>query len=296
MTTIQRNSTDRLAVQQLQRWLTWAGYPCSIDGNFGPRTEAQLTAFQRSTGLLNADGVFGPMSFVELRKAVWKAQGHTRGLEHVPVDAWRNSFDFFRLRKDVAQDFKAVLAEVKAAGALITSAGADRALNAPVTEGRSPTSMHYPAVAFDLSLASGMGNPAQDAYVIEYAPKSAPYTFQVWARCFNLRSPKLPPLRTIENPITYHQRQGTGTAVTGHFFDLTAAMLRGGFEPIRAWQGWHTGGNWIFAEWWHFQTTWRLFPGFSTMRSELLDLYTQEQIAASPLARSGGIVYKRNWF
>lgn len=293
--TIQRNSTDRLAVQQLQRWLTWAGHPCTVDGNFGPRTEAQLIAFQRSAKL-TPDAIFGPMTFMELKRAVWKAQGISRGLETVMVDNWRNCFDKFHLRKDVAIEFKKVLAETRAAGALITSSGSIRALNERVTEGRSPTSMHYPALAVDLGLISGMGNPEQDAYVIEYAPKSAGYTWQVWARCFNLKAENLPPARTIANPVTYTQRTGTGKPVTGHFFDLTACMLRNGFEPICAWQGWFTGGNMVFAEWWHFQTTWRLFPGFSSMRGELLDIYTQEQIAASPLARSQNTVYKLNWF
>lgn len=59
---ILREGSSGPAVSQLQRALADKGFnPGQIDGDFGPRTEAALKAFQRSRGI-EADGVFGPQS------------------------------------------------------------------------------------------------------------------------------------------------------------------------------------------------------------------------------------------
>lgn len=56
--TLRRGSTGS-AVWWMQTLLTQRGYPCGKpDGNFGPRTEAAVKSFQRSSGLL-VDGVVG---------------------------------------------------------------------------------------------------------------------------------------------------------------------------------------------------------------------------------------------
>ncbi len=54
--------------QALQRQLSALGYPVAIDGIYGPRTRAAVTAFQRDHRLAT-DGVAGPRTWQALRAA-----------------------------------------------------------------------------------------------------------------------------------------------------------------------------------------------------------------------------------
>lgn len=54
------------AVRALQQLLNSAGFPCGVDGGFGPNTESAVKRFQEARGL-GADGKVGP--------ATWSALG-----------------------------------------------------------------------------------------------------------------------------------------------------------------------------------------------------------------------------
>ena len=58
MNTLQNGSTGG-EVTMLQRALSLLGYNCTVDGNFGPGTQAAVEQFQTAQGL-TADGVAGP--------------------------------------------------------------------------------------------------------------------------------------------------------------------------------------------------------------------------------------------
>jgi len=52
-------------VSEIQRLLTAKGYPTTVDGIFGPATEASVKAFQSANGLA-VDGIVGPKTWAKL--------------------------------------------------------------------------------------------------------------------------------------------------------------------------------------------------------------------------------------
>lgn len=66
--TLRRGSAG-VAVRQLQGWLKALGASCSVDGSFGPDTEAAVRAFQGDHGLV-VDGAVGPATMTMLRQLV----------------------------------------------------------------------------------------------------------------------------------------------------------------------------------------------------------------------------------
>lgn len=62
--TLRKGSTGNEVVE-CQRALTDQGYPCTADGIFGSKTEAQVKAFQRDHGLV-VDGIVGPNTWEAL--------------------------------------------------------------------------------------------------------------------------------------------------------------------------------------------------------------------------------------
>lgn len=66
---ILHRGTDVTQVVALQRLLVGAGYPMTVDGQFGPGTEVAVKAFQLTQGL-SPDGIVGPSTWDALRRLV----------------------------------------------------------------------------------------------------------------------------------------------------------------------------------------------------------------------------------
>ena len=54
----------------LQGYLTIAGFPTSVDGNFGPQTAASVASFKQAHNMTPANGVAGPSFVTALRTAI----------------------------------------------------------------------------------------------------------------------------------------------------------------------------------------------------------------------------------
>jgi len=243
---IQKNSTGE-SVLRLQQWLNFLGEAADAlpeTGEFDTTTQDALIAFQEASGL-KPDGIFGKMSYGALRKAVherYKVVGAFKlfGKVVMPADQYDKGYNSFRLRTDAAYWYKMFYNDMKAAGALVTSSGSDRSLDAVVSASRSPTSMHYIATAFDLYIYSAMIKPETDPYVVEKDGER----WRVWARCTDGKGE----LRTIANPVTYRRRNGTGVAVKDWFVDLTAIAAKYGYVPVKPRASFFTGGTAMGAE------------------------------------------------
>lgn len=68
---LKRGSTGQ-QVKDLQTALTKVGYKCTVDGSFGPATEATVKSFQKANKL-SVDGVVGPKTAAKLEEAVKKS-------------------------------------------------------------------------------------------------------------------------------------------------------------------------------------------------------------------------------
>ncbi len=285
-------------VRTLQENLKMLGYgPRVADGDFGEKTEDAVIRFQESEGLL-ADGVVGTRTQEAIEKALREhvleqmSPGVDSVEEHpgrlpfvrVPADVYRDGYDRFFLREDVAQVYKRVRAEVLEAGGKITSSGAKRSLNATVSPSRSATSFHYTGRAFDLQVGSGMESPGRDPYVIV---GDGERSWRVYAR-----APGGKPMEL--KGVTYKSRK-RGRKVSGNFLDLTALLDKHGFKRIRARKSFFNDGTWLGAEWWHFQYEKGLEPRVSTFGDELLRVYSEDTLRPTPPWKSRDRVFKVNW-
>ncbi len=302
--TILKTNDRNDGVKRLQQWLEFLGYNCPDDGVFCDDTRKALIRFQQGKDL-TPDGIFGRKSYAALRAAV-----HSRYVALLPSFANKlpaplpanfskkvvcpahkvgDGFANFRFRADAAYWYMQLFEHAERLGIKVTSAGADRSIKVSATAGRSNTSLHYIAIAFDLAIYTGMVKPETDAYVIERNGRG----WTVWARCYTDR-PEMQ--RTIQNPVTYARRNGTGKPVSGQFVNFTELARMYHFEDINPHASFFTGGTQLGAEWWHFQCEFALMPFFSTFGEELLTLHSADDIRKSPVAPHTDKVFGINWF
>jgi len=286
-------------VRTLQENLLRLGYrPGAVDGHFGEKTEDAVIQFQEAEGIY-ADGVFGPRTLEVMEQALLEltlelqspgvdsvtASPERLPFVRVPADTYRDGYDRFFLRADVAEAYLRVRQKVVEAGGKLTSSGARRLLTARVSPSRSATSFHYTGRALDLHVGSGMESPGRDPFVI--ASDGDRY-WRVYARAAGGENMEI-------DAASYNSRQRS-RKIKGRFLDLTALFEAEGFARIRARKSFFTGGTWLGAEWWHFQYEKGLEPGVSTFGGELLRVYAEETLRSTPPWQYRDRVYKVNWW
>ncbi|MGV1939906.1 peptidoglycan-binding domain-containing protein [Agrobacterium sp. 22-211-1] len=304
------------AVQEILNFLHFEGRKSAsadyesleTDGVFGADTEEAVLSFQAHSGLYE-DGRVGPVTLAALEKEFAIRQrelsspmslGSPAGysVESCPTNEFgsgkEKGYRQVKLRSDVMMAYRQVSDEVHRQGGLVTSSGGIRDLNATVSKNRSATSFHYSGRALDLFIWSGMQDPATDAYV---AQRIGERRYNVYARCWQDKAEKgaLPPQQTIADVVTNKNRV-KGVSVTGHFLDLTALFAKNGFKPIRARAAFEKGGDYLGAEWWHFQWEVGLVPGASTFGAELLKIYSKATLANTPPWAYRDYVWQQDWF
>jgi N-acetylmuramoyl-L-alanine amidase len=216
-----------------------------------------VASFQRGGGL-TADGLPGEDTLWALQQN-WALQRRL-GIVRVPADRIDGSrgYDRFRLRSDIVDRYDSMRREVLAAGGVVTSAGSFRELGAEVTPGRSPTSMHYSGLAFDLATDTGMRR-IDAPYIITQEGRR----WRVWCRSDAAAEQQLEAVLWSGGRVQTRQ-------VTARAFDFTATAARHGFAsigPRRVFPSDYRG-----AEWWHFQCEAALTPWISQFGVELLSL------------------------
>jgi hypothetical protein len=233
---------------------------------------AAVRAFQ-TAHRMDPDGIPGEDVLFELQRE-WAER---RDLDVVRVEADRvpgtEGFEAFRLRSDVVDRYQALRREVRDLGGVVTSAGSFRELTAEVTPGRSPTSMHYSGLALDLATRTGMQDPEADPYVVVREGRK----WRVFCRS------RSAPERELE-AVVWRGGEVSVVPVRANVIDFTEIAERHGFASIGPRSSFP--GNYLSAEWWHFQCESALVPWVSQFGIELLGLRRYDEAF---LARQGAI-------
>jgi peptidoglycan hydrolase-like protein with peptidoglycan-binding domain len=237
--------------------------------------------FQRANGL-GDDGIPGEDTLWALQ-VDW-ANSRNIGLRRVDADLWvrpprtlanhdpdRDGYNSFNLRDDAAPRYLELRRAVNGAGAIITSSGSFRELTAAVTPGRSATSFHYSGLALDLSTTSGMRDPRVDPFIVTADGD----LWRVWARSDQGLEQRL-------DAVVWANGATRTQTVEARVLDFTALAAGHGFRRIRRRSDFP--GNYLSAEWWHFQCEELLVPWISQFGIELLSLqrYTEAHLQAAP--------------
>ena len=303
-----KNGSTGDAVLHLQNGLTLLGYLCGKpDGKFGPKTEASVEAFQQSQNLYT-DGQAGPLTLKAYNTAVaaipggqqWvipldptpptpqlPTTGPDRTWVSCPADKVPGSegYKTLTLRDDVALQYKALYAQVKALGGAITTAGGKRGLAAEANVNRSKVSFHYVGRAYDLATDTGMINPLKDQYIVvlDTDPATKGRFFVVWCRSTmdpTALSAAAMGVGTEGGQVTLNACTATShgpkySPVTVTAFNYTKLAAKFGFSRIPARSGFFSGNPdaGSAGEWWHAQYIQGLIPGVSTFGNELLRVY-----------------------
>jgi len=234
------------------------------------------------------DGIPGANTLWVMQQDWAGTRGITLVKSGIPNDPFKGAPLAFVLRSDVAVFYRSFYDEIHANGGVVTSDGALRPLSDVVGPGRSATSMHYTGIAFDVNIASGMGNPAADPYIIE---RVGTRHWQVWNRVSAPNGDQ----KTL-NAVVYNKNNNTiSTApLTAQVIDFSGIAKKNGLSDIGNRSCFP--GQYICAEWWHFQCEEVLVPYISQFGAELLTVYPQAKlIANAPIWAAKQKIYKKDW-
>jgi hypothetical protein len=206
-------------------------------------------------------------------------------------------------REDAANKFNSLMAEVKEKGGIVTCSAGIREIKMVAGLGQSPTSMHYPGLAFDLNIYAGFFNPDVDTYVITKVPTPHPTDPNRFRWNVFCRSEKG---EEMELEANYWESEKSGVdlqkKITGKFIDFTAIAIKHGFQPIRPLSCFTRPTNrlYICCEWWHFQANDLLIPKLSQFGMELLKIegYTPEFLQKNNpgVWEARKLVYQQKWW
>lgn len=312
-------------VLKLQQGLAHFGFhPGGADGIFGAGTERAVEAWQEKAGLY-ADGMFGKGSqrvwdeWCQKKNTPQFAFGASpEGADPEPAGdrlKWvtckatpmpnGHGFKSLILREDAAEAYNTLRDEVVKRGGYMTTAGGKRALSASVGKSRSKTSFHYTGRAFDLATYSALGDPTTDPFICTREEGSRHW--DVWCRVTDKTAPlaHTVPTVTLNATVCRHKKTSSGKRYTqletvewtGQAFPFTEMAAALGFDRIRGRSSFFSGGNYMGAEWWHFQYVEGLVVGQSTFGGELLRVYSRSEVEALSHWRDvKDAVYGKSWF
>ncbi|MCB1177001.1 MAG: hypothetical protein KDK36_05420 [Leptospiraceae bacterium] len=234
-----------------------------------------IKQFQTTKGL-TADGVPGPDTLWALQEEVILSKDKLKLVE-VPVDKFDGIWGLEKgvFREDAATKFEALKNDVHEKGGKIGLSAGIRDIKIVAGRGQSPTSMHYPGLAFDLNIKAGFFNPDNDIYVMTKVPtphKSDANRYRWNVFCKSELGEEM------DLEAYYWENEKSGVDLTkkiiGKFIDFTALAGKHGFSPIRPHSCFRRETNrfYICCEWWHFQLNELLTPKFSQFGVEIMKI------------------------
>jgi len=179
----------------------------------------------------------------------------------------------FTLLTCTADQTELALKEIYNACGPIPHAGSMRQLTASVGEHRSSTSFHYTGRAFDLATNEGMQSGDSYYYVTheDTSGNDNSHYYRLYCEVINdvesqyISEKSIIPLKWSGNRVV------SKTSVTKKFMDVTAVLNAYGLYSIAP-RSCLKDGNYMCAEWWHFQDVSGLEKGTTTFR-QALDQY-----------------------
>jgi len=255
-----------------------------------------VTTFQEQKNLFS-DGIPGRDTLWALQSP-WVAALPKQSIVECDADVvpgYEEGLRTTRLRADVAERYKRLRNEIRQLGGFMTSDNGLRDLTADVNQNRSPTSMHYTGLAFDLFTDSGFFRPENDPFVITRGEDTY---WVVWCRAEQGQE--------IQLNAAYWKNSNSGVdlikTVSGRFINFTEKCAHFGFHPIGPRTPFTRANNRVYlsAEWWHFQCIDLLTPGLSQFGIELqkIKIHTPDYIASksSDVWQHRKVIYRKNWF